>query len=101
MLVEFSMSPTGVSESLSEHVAKVLDLVDKSGLKYKINPMGTVVEGEWDEVMQLIKDCHHILLEASPRVYTRIAIDDRKGHDDQINAKVRSVEKLLNRKLKK
>ena len=50
VLLEFSMSPLGKGESVSEYVSRSLDIIDKSGVEYRLNPMGTVLEGEWDEV---------------------------------------------------
>jgi len=101
MIVEFSITPIGKGGSLSEDVARVLDLVDKSGLPYKLTPMGTVVEGGWDEVMALIKECHLLMLKHAPRVATWIHIDDRKGAKDRIRYKVKSVEEKLGRELRK
>jgi uncharacterized protein (TIGR00106 family) len=101
MIVEFSIAPLDKGPSLSTYVAKVLDLVDKSGLKYKLNPMGTVIEGDWDEIMSLIKRCQDLLLEDSERVYTVIKIDARKSvPTDRLEHKVAVVEKLLGRKLR-
>ena len=51
VLLEFSMSPLGKGESVSKYVSRSLDIIDKSGVDYRLNPMGTVLEGEWDEVM--------------------------------------------------
>jgi len=101
MIVEFTISPIGVGASLSECVAKVIDLVDKSGLPYLLTPMGTIVEGEWDEVMELIKHCHHLVLEMAPRVATRIYIDDRSGRKGLLEYKTRSVEEKLGRPIKR
>ncbi len=101
MLAEFSIVPLDKGESLSEYVSKVLDLVDESGLEYKLTPMGTIVEGDWDEVMNLIKKCHHTMREHSDRVETKIIIDDRKGAKNRITGKIESVEKKLGKKLKK
>jgi len=50
MLVQFSIVPLGTGESVSQSVAEVIRIVDESGLPYRTNPMGTVVEGEWDEL---------------------------------------------------
>jgi len=100
MIVEFSITPLGRGESLSEDVARVLDLVDRSGLDYRLTPMGTIVEGEWDEVMALIRECHHLVLERAPRVATWIHIDDRKGAKGRISYKVKSVEERLGRELR-
>ncbi|HIC96602.1 TPA: MTH1187 family thiamine-binding protein [Candidatus Bipolaricaulota bacterium] len=102
MIVEFSITPLGKGESLSEDVARVLNLVDKSGLDYRFTPMGTIVEGEWDEIMELIKRCHHLMLERANRVSTWIHIDDRKGVPrDRLRHKVKAVEERLGRELKK
>jgi len=101
MLVEFSIVPVGKGSSISDDVAKVLNIVDKSGLPYKINPMGTVVEGNWDDIMELIKKCHSIVLKGGERVVTSIKIDDRKKRRNMIERKVMSVEKRLHRSLKK
>ena len=56
MIVQFSIVPLGVGVSVSEYVAKVIKIVDESGLSYKLHAMGTIVEGEWDEIMDLIKE---------------------------------------------
>ncbi|NPV04517.1 MAG: MTH1187 family thiamine-binding protein [Syntrophaceae bacterium] len=101
MLVQFSIVPLGRGESISEHVARVLDLVDGSGLPYRLTPMGTIVEGEWDEVMALIGACHREALRGAPRALTTIIIDDRPGKADRITEKIRSVEKRLGRELRK
>lgn len=100
MLVEFSMIPMGTGDSISEEVAKVVDLIDKSGLNYRTHAMGTLVEGTWDECMGLVKQCHDKLRGSAPRVYTRIVIDDRDGNKSLMDRKVESVEKKLGREIK-
>jgi len=95
MLVDFSVIPIGGGVSLSDEVAKVIRLIDESGLPYKLNPMGTVVEGEWHEIMALIEKCHNLVLADQERVLTSIVIDDRKGKVDMIEKKVESVKKKL------
>ena len=101
MLVEFSIVPLGSGSSISSRIAEVLGLVDASGLPYRVTPMGTVVEGSWDDIFRLIKRCHRITLQQEERVVTTIRIDDRKGTANRIDAKVRSVEKKLGKVLKK
>jgi uncharacterized protein (TIGR00106 family) len=100
MIAEFSVWPM-VGASVSQQVAKVVKLVDESGLPYKLNAMGTVVEGEWDEVMGLIKKCHQLLAGETERVITNISIDDRKGRTQRITGKVESIEKILGKEVKK
>lgn len=99
MLASFSIVPIGVGEELREHIAKVLDLIDKSGLAYKLGAMQTTVEGEPDEVMALIVKCHRLMLDIAPRVLTHIAIDDRKGASGRLEGKVKDVESALGREL--
>ena len=101
MLVEFSIIPIGSGSSISRKLAEVLKIVDASGLPYKINPMGTIVEGKWDELFRLIKKCHISALNNEERVLTNISIDDRKGKANRIELKVKSLEDKIGKKLKK
>lgn len=100
MIVQFSMVPLGVGVSVSNYVAKIIKLVDESGLSYKFHSMGTIVEGDWDEVMKLIKKCRDLLMTEVERVLIDIKIDDRKGATGRIEGKVKSVEEKLGRKVK-
>jgi uncharacterized protein (TIGR00106 family) len=99
MLAQFSVFPVGGKESLAGDVAKILDIVDKSGLSYKFTPMATIVEGDWDPVMALIKECRDTMRQSNNRVYISIVIDDRKGARNRLSGKVESVETVLKRKL--
>jgi uncharacterized protein (TIGR00106 family) len=101
MLAEFSIIPIGGGSSIGDQLAEVLKTVDASGLPYKVNPMGTVVEGEWEDVMNLIKKCHKIVMKSEDRVLTTISIDDRKGKPNRIDEKVKSVERRIGKSLKK
>ncbi|OHE56081.1 MAG: hypothetical protein A2027_01655 [Thermodesulfovibrio sp. RBG_19FT_COMBO_41_18] len=101
MLIEFSIIPIGVGSSLGDQLAEVLKIVDASGLPYKINPMGTVIEGEWDEIMKLIKKCHNTVMKTGERAVTTISIDDRKGKPNRIDEKVKSIERRIGKSLKK
>ena len=101
MLAIFSTFPVGKSESLSKDVAEIIKIIDDSGLDCQTTAMGTLVEGEWDEVMDLIKVCHFKLRESSTRVNTKISIDDREGATGRIRGKITAVEKHLGREIKK
>lgn len=101
MLAEFSIIPIGAGSSIGDQLAEVLRIVDASGLPYKINPMGTVVEGEWDEVIRLIKKCHKTVMKSGERAVTTISIDDRKGKPNRLDQKVKSIEKRIGKSLKK
>lgn len=101
MLAEFSIIPIGAGSSIGDRLAEVLRIVDSSGIPYKINPMGTVVEGEWDEVIKLIKKCHRAVMKTGERTVTTISIDDRKGKPNRIEQKVKSIERRIGKSLKK
>ena len=99
-IAEFSITPIGQGVSVGDFVARCLDLVDRSGLPYRLNPMGTVVEGSFEEVLGLIARCHKAVANDCDRVSTIIKIDDRKGVRGQLDAKVSAVERRLGRKLR-
>jgi uncharacterized protein (TIGR00106 family) len=101
VVVEFSIVPIGSGEELAGPVARILDLVDKSGLPYQLTAMGTIVEGDWDEVLGLIRRCHEAMRGEAARVLTKITIDDRAAAAGRIKGKVRDVETVLGRELKK
>lgn len=101
MLVEFSMSPLGKGESVGEYVARSLEIIDASGLPYRLNPMGTVMEGEWDDVMNVIRQCLERMSADCDRVTCSIKIDWRRGATGRLDAKMASVEARLGRPLKK
>ena len=100
VLAIFSISPLDKGESVSKYVAGSLDLIDKSGLSYQLTPMGTIVEGELDEVLDLIRVCHKKMREHSNRVIATIKIDDRAGTNGRLKGKIQSIEHKLGRPLK-
>jgi uncharacterized protein (TIGR00106 family) len=100
VLLEFSMSPLGKGESVSEYVARSLDIIDKSGVPYRLNPMGTVLEGEWDEVFGVVRKCFEQMKTDCNRISCSIKVDYRKGHSGRLESKVASVEKALKRSIK-
>jgi len=104
MLAELEIIPVGTpSASLSAVLADVAKLIDDSGLEYRVGPMGTVVEGDWDQVVRLAKRCHDAVLASSDRVLTTIRIDDRKDvpGPGRITQKVQSLERAAGRALKR
>ena len=100
VLLEFSMSPLGKGESVSKYVSRSLDIVDKSGIPYRLNPMGTVLEGEWDEVFVVVRKCYERMKRDCNRISCSIKVDYRKGHRGRLVSKVTSVEKTLKRAIK-
>ncbi|HEX6948636.1 MAG TPA: MTH1187 family thiamine-binding protein [Nitrospira sp.] len=100
VLLEFSMSPLGKGESVSKYVSRSLDIIDKSGVAYRLNPMGTVLEGEWDEVFGVVRKCYERMKKDCNRISCSIKVDFRKGHSGRLVSKVASVEKTLKRSIK-
>jgi uncharacterized protein (TIGR00106 family) len=100
LLVELSMSPMGKGESVSAYVARCVDLIDRSGLAYRLGPMGTCIEGDYDEVMALVRHCLDALAADCDRVTFSIKADWRRGGESRLDAKVASVEKKIGRRLK-
>ncbi len=101
MLAMFSTFPLDKGTALGKDVAGVIDLIDKSGLDYQTTAMGTIVEGDWDEVMSLIRACHNKLRESSERVNTKISIDDRAGAKGRLKGKIADIEKIIGREVRK
>jgi len=95
MIAEFSIVPVGTGVSLSPFVAECLRIVEKSGLKHQLTPMGTVLEGDGEKVMSTIMACHSRVLMMSERVVTNIKIDDRRDRPTDMERKVRSVQEKL------
>ena len=101
MLLEFSMAPLSKGESVSEYVARSLDVIDRSGVPYQLNAMGTVLEGEWDQVIGVVGQCLERMSQDCDRITCTIKFDWRKGATGRLQSKIDSVEKRLGRKLKK
>ncbi len=101
LLLEFSMYPLGKGESVSQYVAGSLEIIDKSGLDYRLGPMGTVLEGEWDEVFGVAKACFERMRQDCPRVAATMKMDYRKGYKGRLESKVDVVEKSLGKELRK
>ena len=99
LLAEFSLTPLDKGESVSTYVARSLDIIDRSGLPYRLGPMGTCVEGEWDEVMTVLRDVFARMSEDCDRVSIAFRGDWRRGRSGRLTAKIEKVETLLGRKL--
>jgi uncharacterized protein (TIGR00106 family) len=97
MIAAFSITPLGIGASVSEPVAEAVRLVRDSGLSNETNAMFTNVEGDWDDVMALIKACVMSVAEVAPRVSVVIKIDHRPGVSDALRGKVDAVEERLAR----
>ena len=95
VLVDLSIFPLDKGDSLSAHVARAVEIIRDSGLPYEIGPMGTSLEGEWDQVMGVVNNCFQELKKECDRVYVALKMDYRKGPSGRIERKVRSVQEKL------
>ena len=97
MIVAFSISPSSGDESggVSEAVAAAVRVVRDSGLPCETNAMFTNLEGDWDEVMDVVKRAVEAVAAASPRVSLVLKADLRAGYDGQLAAKVERLERAL------
>ena len=95
MIAAFSITPLGVGDSVGGLVAEAVQLVRASGLPNETNAMFTNVEGDWDEVMDLIKSCVMRVAESAPRVTVVLKLDHRPGVDSGLTSKVESIDKHL------
>ncbi|MFQ5707178.1 MAG: MTH1187 family thiamine-binding protein [bacterium] len=101
MMVQFSIMPISDSPHLSEAIARAVKIIDESDLDYRLTPMGTLIRGEWKEVMAVIKKCHEAVKEDYDRVVSQIKIDDKKNGEVSFEDKVKSIEDKVKVKLKK
>jgi uncharacterized protein (TIGR00106 family) len=95
MLAAFSITPLGVGDSVGAPVADAVRLVRESGLPNETNAMFTNVEGDWDEVMALLKRCVEAVAAESPRVSVVVKLDYRPGTEHALEGKVASIERHL------
>ena len=95
MLCAFSITPLGIGDSVGRVVADAVRIVRDSGLPSETNAMFTNVEGDWDEVMALLKRCVDAVAAEAPRVSIVVKIDHRPGATDMLHTKVASIERQL------
>ena len=104
VLLEFSMFPTSDNcregSSVSKQVSKIIDAIDKSGVAYKLTPMGTVVEtSTMREALDIIELAYEQVSECD-RVYSSLKFDIRKGKENRLVTKIESVERNLGKSIK-
>lgn len=99
MLVELSINPLGRGTHLSRDLAEILKIVDASGLPYSLTPLGTCIEGDWDPVMEVVKQCHALAKKSSRHVITSIQIEDEDKAVNKLEENVAAIEKLAGHRL--
>jgi len=99
MLAQFTIYPTDETH-LSRDVALMMEILESAKVEYRLGPLATAVEGDWDQVMTAIRHCHDAMRQQHPRVITTITIDDRKKQPHHLDEMVSVVEKQLGRTAK-
>jgi uncharacterized protein (TIGR00106 family) len=100
LLAEFSMTPLDKGESVSAYVSRSIDIIDRSGIPYKLGPMGTCVEGDWTQVFGVMQACFDRMSEDCGRISVSIKVDYRKGKSGRLDSKIEAVERQLGRKVR-
>lgn len=95
VVAELSIFPIGKGEHLHEYVARAVQIIRDSGLTYRLGPMGTSIEGDYEQVMGLVRQCFEALQDDCDRVYLNLKMDWRRGQKQRMDAKVSQVEKSL------
>lgn len=96
VIVDFCVVPLGVGVSLGSYIAECEKVLKQAGLKTHLHGYGTNIEGEWDDVMQAVKDCHKLLHEMGvPRISSTLRLGTRTDREQSIEDKIRSVEEKL------
>ena len=95
MLVAFSVTPIGVGEDVAEYVADAVRVVRESGLPNRTDAMFTTVEGDWDEVMDVVRHAVEAVAAKAPRVSLSLKADLRPGVTGALDSKVEAVERHL------
>ena len=100
VLLELSVVPLGEGVSVSRYVARCLDIIDSSGLDYRLNAMGTTVEGELSEVLGVLRQCIEAIAQDCDRVTCTAKLDYRKGLRGRLTSKITSVQDKVGRPLR-
>jgi uncharacterized protein (TIGR00106 family) len=100
MLVELSITPLGRGTQLSGDLGRILKIIDESGIRYRLTPSGTCLEGEWDEVMDVVKRCHREASSFCTYILMTLRIEDELGANDKLNENISSIERAAGRQFK-
>ena len=96
VIVDLSVVPIGVGVHLGAYIAACEKILTKAGLKTELHANGTNIEGEWDEVMHAVKECHETLHEMGvPRIASTLRIGTRVDRAQTMEDKIRSVEEKM------
>ena len=99
MLAHVTITPVGTGEETKELIAKTLRIIKDSELDYQLTSMGTIIEGDWEEIMVITKKCHDAVKIFAERVSTSIVIDDRKDLTNRLKNNALEIEYALGESL--
>lgn len=94
-LIAVAIAPYGIGEELAPEIAEVVKVIRESGLPHHTTSMFTEIEGEWDEVMKVVKDATFILADKGIRTEVVLKADVRPGFTNMMNTKVEKVNDIL------
>lgn len=95
VLAELSIFPLDKGVSLAAYVARAVKIIQDSGLAHQFGPMSTVIEGDWDQVMDVVGRCQADLARDCDRILVYLRLDCRRGRQNAMEGKVRSVRDRL------
>jgi uncharacterized protein (TIGR00106 family) len=101
MVLELTIIPRGQGSSISGDIADLVKIIEGSGLDYQMTAFGTLIEGTWDQLMDLAKECHFEVRKKNERVLTMMRLDDNGKQTGEIGGAVSRVEQKLGRVVKK
>ena len=101
MLLELSVIPLGRGRSISADVAALVKIIDASGLDYRLTATGTIIEGTWEQLMNLAQKCHTEMRRKTERVVTYMKLDDYADRTGRLAGAVASVEQKVGKPVKK
>jgi uncharacterized protein (TIGR00106 family) len=101
IVMEMCLFPLDKGDSLSDYVARSLEIIDRSGLDYRCHAMGTDIEGDFDELMAVVRECFHDLAADCNRIECTLKLDYRKDKQGRLESKIKSVEEKLGRPVRK
>jgi len=99
VILDLQIYPNDKGVSVTPYVARCVDVIDKSGLAYQFTPMGTIIEGKWEQVMEVVTGCYKALEVDCDRITVVIKADYRKGDVSRLKSKLESVSSTIGRKL--
>lgn len=94
-LIAVAIAPCGTGDEFAPYVAEIVRIIRESGLPNRTNSMFTEIEGEWDDVMQVVKDATFVLAEKGIRTEVVLKADIRPGRTGMMNRKVKAVDEIL------